>query len=298
MKHKGLLIALIVLAFVGGAFFLGLIISFAFSGVSGGSGFSLSGGRVGIIQIDGTILSAGALVGDIEDFRKDESIKSVVIRLESPGGSVGASQEILEAVRRLAEKKPVVASMGSIAASGAYYIACGASQILANPGTITGSIGVRMEHIMIGDLLQWAKIRHETLKSGQFKDLAAFDRPMSPEERAILQGLLEDMHLQFKEAVANARHLSAEEVDALADGRVYTGRKALELKLVDALGGLSEAVALAGKLGGIRGEPKTVRPHRRLPLVERLFESARALAKMGQGASLDYWQPLFFMNVQ
>lgn len=295
MKHKGLLIVLILLTLVGGAFLFGLVISLFAVGADGGSAWPF-GGRVGVITIDGTIVSADQAVQDIDRFRTDDDIKSVVLRLESPGGSVGASQEILEAVQRLAEKKPVVASMGSVAASGAYYVSCGATKVLANPGTITGSIGVRMEHIMIGDLLTWAKIKHETLKSGRMKDLGAFDRPMTPEERAILQGVLDNIHDQFKNEVARARKIDPTEVDRLADGRIYTGQEALELNLIDELGGYSEAIELATKLGGIKGEPRLVHPKRRSRLVERFFESAGALLTGSQKAMFDYWQPLFLMG--
>lgn len=298
MKHKGLLVTAIVCVLIVGAFFFGLFAYLLVRGPSDENGPFAIGGRVGLITIDGTIISANDIVRDIEGFRKNNDIKSVIMRLESPGGSVGASQEILEAVKRLAEKKPVVASMGSVAASGAYYIACGATRILASPGTITGSIGVRLEHLMVGDLLSWAKVKHETLKSGHFKDLGSIDRPMTPEERAILQGLLDDMHKQFKEEIVKARGLEAEKVDSLADGRVYTGRQALELGLVDAIGGLSEAVVLAGNLGGIKGEPKLVRPQKRLKLIDRFFEAAGSALEKGKITASGYWQPVFMMGVR
>lgn len=296
MKHKGLFIALAIVLVAGGAFLFGLVVSLIAVGSDGGGGWAL-GSRVGIITIDGTIVSADDIVQDIDRFRTDDDIKGVVLRLESPGGSVAASQEILEAVGKLAAKKPVVASMGSVAASGAYYVACGATKILASPGTITGSIGVRMEHVMIGDLLAWAKIRHETLKSGRMKDLAPIDRPMTPEARAILERMLADIHQQFKEAVAKARNLPMADVEAIADGRIYTGREAKELGLIDELGGFSEAIALAAKLGGIRGEPKLARPKRHLPFLESLFDSAAALAAGRGRAMFDFWQPLFLMDI-
>lgn len=299
MKHKGLLIALAVVALCGGAFLLGLMLVLG----AGASSPSISGGgwpfggKVGVITIDGTILSVEDPLQEIDRFRRREDVKAVVVRLESPGGSVAAAQELFEAVKRLAGEKPVVVSMGSVAASGAYYIACGATKILANPGTITGSIGVRMEHVMLGDLLRWTKIQHETLKSGRFKDLAAFDRPMTPEEREILQGMLDDIHLQFKEAVAASRNLSLEKLEPLADGRVYTGRKALDLGLVDELGGFDRAVRLAAKLGGIRGEPRVVRPEKRLRMIERILESATTLAN-GGGALMDAWEPLMLLRMK
>ena len=279
MRNKVLLIVLLIIVLIGGAFFAGMLAYL----IAGGEGITLAGSlgrkRVGIVTVEGPIISAKDTVEDIARFRKDGGIAAVVLRIESPGGSVAASQEILEAVRRLAKDKPVVASMGSVAASGGYYIACGATKILANPATITGSIGVRMEHVMIGDLLKWAKVRHETLKSGRFKDLAPIDRPMTPQERAIIQDMLVDMHQQFKEAVASARGLDLDTVGKLADGRTYTGRQALGLGLIDELGGFTQASKLAGELGGIKGEPKLIYPKRRLRIFDHLVTSmVRAMA--------------------
>ncbi|HPQ80466.1 MAG TPA: signal peptide peptidase SppA [bacterium] len=296
MKHKGLLIALIILLLAGGAFVFGMAVSM----ISGGdllSGAFSSGKRVGVVTVDGAIISADNAVEDLNSFRENDSVKSVILRIESPGGSVAASQEILEAVRRLAAEKPVLASMGAVAASGGYYIACGADTILANPGTVTGSIGVRMEHVMLGDLLSWAKIKHETLKSGKLKDLGTFDRPMTPEERAVLQGILDDIHVQFKEEVARARKLPMEKVDEIADGRIYTGRQALELGLVDELGGFDEAIKMAGKRGGIKGDPKLLHPKRRHRLIDLLMDSASSAArKLSAAALMDYWQPMLVMS--
>lgn len=298
MKQKGLLIAFILVLLFGGAFVCGLVLALMAGGGVTSDSWSLSG-KVGVVTVDGAIVSADDAVAEIERFRDEDNVKSVILRIESPGGSVAASQEILEAVKRLAAKKPVVASMGSVAASGGYYVACGATKILANPGTVTGSIGVRMEHVMLGDLLRWAKVGHETLKSGKFKDLGSFDRPLTPEERALLQQLLDDIHAQFKEAVAASRGLDAAKVDELADGRIYTGRQALALGLVDELGGLSEAVRLAGKLGGLGDEPKLVHPKKRLRVIERMMEGASALLESGSAAaSLDYWQPMLMMPVR
>ena len=297
MKHKGLLIAFILTVLFGGAFLVGLVLALLAGGGDPGDGWALSG-RVGVVTVDGAIVSADDAVAELDRFRDEDNIKSVILRIESPGGSVAASQEIFEAVKRLAQKKPVVASMGSVAASGGYYIACGATKILANPGTVTGSIGVRMEHVMLGDLLRWAKIGHETLKSGRFKDLGSFDRPLSPEDRALLQGLIDDIHVQFKETVAQSRKLDAAKVDELADGRVYTGRQAQALGLVDELGGLSEAVKLAGTLGGLGEDPKLVHPKKRLRVIERMMEGASALLEQGVRGAFDVWQPMLMMPIR
>lgn len=251
------------------------------------------GGNVGLITVEGTIISADETIEDIEKFRKNDDIKSVILRIESPGGSVGASQEILESVRMLAKEKPVIASMGSIAASGGYYIACGATKILANEGSVTGSIGVRMEHMMVGDLLKWAKVQSETLKSGKFKDIASSTRPMTPEERRIMQDVLDDIHAQFKESVAFARNLPMEKVNEIADGRVYTGRQALKLGLVDEIGGFGEALKIAARMGGITGEPRIKRPGKHHRLIDRILDSADSIFGSSSSALfLGHWQPM------
>lgn len=240
----------------------------------------ISGGRVGLLKIEGTILMSDDIVEDIKNAEENSALKAVVIRIDSPGGAVAASQEIFEEVKKLNAKKPVVVSMGDVAASGGYYIACGASKILANKGTVTGSIGVRMTHVNLGELLSWAKIDHTILKSGKYKDIGAFDRPMRDDERALLESVLADMHKQFKETVSSARGILAEKVEEIADGRVYTGAQAKELGLIDDIGGLTDAINLAGSLGGIKGKPKVYRvEHKKSWLKKLLFEES--LSKVG-----------------
>lgn len=297
MGNRWLIAVLIAVVVLGIAFVLGMF-SFLLSGGSGGRGsFAVFGGKkVGVVKVEGAIISADGVIEDIEQVRQDDSVASVVIRIESPGGSVGASQEILEAIRILAKEKPVVASMGNVAASGGYYVALGAQEILANPGTVTGSIGVRMEHVNIGGLLKWARIGHETLKSGKYKDLASMDRPLGPEERALLEEILMQMHDQFKADVAAARGLDRQEVDRIADGRMYTGQEAVALGLVDRTGGFAEAIKLAAKLGGISGEPNLVYPEKRRMWFMRFVEEASiALGKLAQG-SVDYWRPVMSIS--
>ena len=213
-------------------------------------------GDVALVRIAGEIITADDIIEKLEDVRKDSSLKALLLRIDSPGGAVGASQEIFEEVKRVDAEKPVVASMGDVAASGGYYIACGARRIFALPGTVTGSIGVRMEHINLRDLLSWAKLNHETLKSGKFKDIGAIDRDISPAEREILQGLLSNMHAQFKAAVASSRKLTPEKIDEIADGRVYTGEQALALGLIDEIGGMPLALRSVSAMAGIKGEPR------------------------------------------
>lgn len=209
-------------------------------------------GNVGLVEIKGAIIEPDAIVEDLEKARKDSDVKAVVVRVDSPGGSVGASEEIFRAIKKLDESKPVVASMGDVAASGGYLVSTAARKIYANEGTVTGSIGVRLEHVNARDLFEFAKLHPETLKSGKFKDVGSSIRPMTPEERAFLEGFLVELHGQFKKNVAESRKLDAEKVNILADGRVYTGAKAKELGLIDEIGGLLDAVKEAGNLAGIK----------------------------------------------
>lgn len=298
MRNRWLLIVLAVAALMGIAFMVGVISYLGTSGRESGALSFFGKGKVAVVEVEGPIVSSDRAIEELNKARTDEGVAAVVLRIDSPGGSVGASQEILEAVQLLAKEKPVVASMGSVAASGGYYIAVGANKLLANAGTITGSIGVRLEHVMLGDLLKWAHIQHETLKSGRLKDLGAFDRPMTAEERAILEAVLAELHHQFKQSVAKARGLTEEEINAIADGRVYTGEQALNLKLVDQLGGFSEAVKLAGELGGIEGEPELVRMGKRHKFLEMVMEegvrSFRNLAEQG----IEYWRPMMALSVK
>jgi protease-4 len=224
---------------------------------------SLGGNRVAVVEVEGLIVDADRTVREIGDYGEDASIRAIVVRIQSPGGVVGPTQEIYDAILRVRKRgKPVVASMGSVAASGGYYLAAAATQIVANPGTLTGSIGVIMQLAEIEGLLRKVGVRYEVIKAGRFKDSASFARPMTADERAVLQAVLDDMHDQFVTAIAEGRGLAKDRVLAMADGRVYSGRMAKDLRLVDALGGLDEAVRLAGELGGVPGKPRVVRPRR------------------------------------
>ncbi len=253
MSGKGW-IALIVfgLCFLGGGFFYFL-----------GAFFSLfkdhavpQKGNIAVVEVLGPILESKDILEALRDLRKEEKAKAVILRIDSPGGSVGASQEIYEAVKEFKKVKPVVASMGTVAASGGYYIAAPCSKIIANEGTATGSIGVRMELMNVEDLLAWAKIRPTTLVSGAMKDVGSPTRPMTVEEKAYLEGLLKEMHHQFKKAIAEGRHLPLEALDKIADGRVYTGSEAKSLGLVDELGGLDKAIVVAAQEAGLKEDPE------------------------------------------
>ncbi len=232
------------------------------SGGKSGVGQALfSGGSVGVVEVTGIILDSKKTLKRLERFAEDGDIKAIVIRLNSPGGAVAPSQEIYEAVKDF--KKPIVVSMGSVAASGAYYIACGAKKVFANPGTITGSIGVIMEFANLKKLYEWAKIQRYTIKTGRYKDAGADHRDMTDDERALLQAMVDDVLGQFKAAVSEGRNLSLPQVTAVADGRIFSGRQAKTAKLVDELGTMQDAIDEAAKLGKIKGKPTVVYPARR-----------------------------------
>lgn len=245
--------------------------------------FSISGnkhGEVAIVPLEGMIMNPDHFIQQMEKLRKDKSVKAVVLRIDSPGGAVAAGQEMTAEVKRFADDKPVVVSMGNVAASAGYYIASASNYIIANPGTITASIGVRMEHAEIEKLLTNLGIKLENLKSGALKDIGTYDRPMTPEERAVLEGILNEMHGQFIAAVAQNRKLPEEDVRKVADGRPMTGADAMAHKLVDALGGERDAIVKAGELAKIEGEP-TVRRMKAGPpwWQDLLFDSMTTLSQ-------------------
>ncbi len=231
-----------------------------------------AGDRVGLIRVEGAIIDSQSTVTELKRFGKSSSVKAIVLRIDSPGGGVVPSQEIHDAVMLVRSKhqKKIVASMGSVAASGGYYIAAAADHILANPGTLTGSIGVIMELVNLQGLLKKVGVESVVIKSGRYKDLASPFRKMSEGDRRILQGVLDDVHRQFIEAVAEGRSLALDDVRLMADGRIFTGRQAKEMKLVDGLGNLQDAIEMAAELAGIEGEPKVVEPRKRFSIREFL----------------------------
>jgi protease IV len=242
------------------------------------SGIS-SGDHVGVLEVVGEIRDSKLLLKEIRDFAEDDHVKAVVVRIDSPGGAVGPSQEIYDALRRLSKKKKVVASMGSIAASGGFYIACAAEKVYANPGTLTGSIGVIFAIPNVRGLMKWAGVEMNTITAGKMKDSGSPYREMTPEERAYFEGVLHDVHEQFIEAVADGRKLKADDVRPNADGRVFTGRQAKGLKLVDELGGFDDAAAAAAKMAGIKDDPPELEyPKKDKKLLEELLgEDARSV---------------------
>ena len=229
------------------------------------------GDKVAVIDIVGVISRTDTVIDQIHQYRDDQTVKAIVLRINSPGGSVAPVQEIYSELRKL--EKPIVASMGSTAASGGYYIAAIADEILANPGTLTGSIGVIMQFTKLKGLYEKIGLEQQVIKSGKFKDTGSSMRDMTDEERALLQATLDDVHNQFIDAVFEGRqaHLTREEIVTLADGRVFSGQQAFGHKMVDQLGNLPDAIERAGELGGISGKPKVVRTKRKTSMLERLL---------------------------
>ncbi len=257
--------------------------------------------RVGLVTIEGVLgvdINTKDVIDDLKEFREDSSVKAVVVRINSPGGSVAPSQEIYESVRKLSTEKSVVVSMDALAASGGYYIAVAADKIFANPGTMTGSIGVIMEVPNVEGLMEKVGLRTEVIKSGQHKDLASMFRTMTDADRAVLQGVLDDVHGQFIDAVAEGRGMPTDQVRELADGRVFTGRQAHEAGLVDVLGTLEDAVAEAGRMAGIEGEPDVVTREKRFSLRDLLRGGLADTASRWLGPGRDLWgySPKYLMS--
>ncbi len=249
------------LAFLGGLFLFFIFLFFVslFFLLKGRP--ALPGGdKIGIIEIKGLISEADKTLRHLREFERDASIKAIVVRIDSPGGAVGASQEIYRELKRVREKKPVVASMGSVAASGGLYVALGAQKIIASPGTLTGSIGVMIQIPNVRKLLEKIGVEATVIKSGPYKDTGSILRPLTEKEKALLYETIKDVYEQFVTAIAEERHLKREEIKKFADGRVFTGRRAKELGLIDEFGNFEDAVLLAAQLAGIKGRPQIVYP--------------------------------------
>jgi len=221
-----------------------------------------SGPKVGIVEINMAITNSKKAVDDLNYFNRKSNIVAIVVRLETPGGGVAASQEIYEKVSKISKTshKPIIASMGGVAASGGYYIALGADTIMANPGTATGSIGVIMSYPIIGDMMEKIGIQYETIKSGTLKDSGTPFRNITSEERRYFQGLIDDLQGQFLSVVAKERNLPIDRADELANGQVYSGKQAVENGLIDMLGTFEDAVLLAARKAGYLDEPEIVYP--------------------------------------
>ena len=240
-----------------GTFFFAVII-FRIGAASAVSNLEGSGKKVGIVKINGPILTSDAVVSQLDKLKNRKDISAIVVRIDSPGGLVAPTQEIYEKVKSLRGVKPIISSMGSVAASGGYYIALGADTLIANPGTIVGSIGVIMNYPIATELLDKVGIKFETVKSGGLKDVGSYSREVTEADRRHLNDMVTNIHNQFIDAVNDNRSIEKSELIKLADGRVFTGLQSKELGLIDLLGTFEDAVSIAGSLGKIKGVPKTI----------------------------------------
>jgi len=252
---------LLFLAIVGVFFLLMMVVGiFALFSLFGERPSIIRTDAIGVIKVVGIIQDSEKTLKAIDKFKEDKHIKAVIVRIDSPGGVVGPAQEIYQALKELKKKKKVVASLGSVAASGGYYIACAADQIVANPGTVTGSIGVLMEFVNLQKLYQWAKMDTGTLTSGRYKDTGSPFRPMREDEKRLLKGVIDSIYQQFKTVVKTDRKVLAQDLDMVTDGRIFSGEQAKQLGLVDQLGNFQVAVEIAKKLANLKGKPKLVYP--------------------------------------
>jgi len=289
MKKNPVLLGLMVF---GVLLCLFLISIWALSYFSSGEESLWGGEKVAIIEVRGVIIDPQPIVERLVKLRKNEKIKAIVLRIDSPGGAVGPAQEIYAEVKKAQKEKKVLASVGSVAASGGYYIACGADKIMANPGSITGSIGVIVESLNIEELLHKLGLKSVVVKSGKVKDMGSPFRPMTDEEKQLLQGVLDSVHDQFIRAVAEGRNLPLEKVRELADGRIFSGDQARALGLVDELGNFEDAIALAARMAGIKGEPEVIYPEKkRFSLLDLLLQEAvsKILEGLRENSSLNFW---------
>ncbi len=280
-KHPILTVAVILCVV---ALFLGITMVIVLKIISPSSNLSF-GDKIGVIPIEGPISQSMEITTELLRLKKDTGIKAIILRINSPGGSVGPTQEIYREIRKTIQTKKVVVSMGSVAASGGYYIAAGADKIVANPGTITGSIGVIMRFVRFEELLNKIGIGLEVLKSGEFKDIGSPNRELTERERELLNALIADIQRQFEESVAEGRNLPLEKVRQIADGRIFSGSRAKELGLVDDLGNFQDAVEIAKNLAGIQGDVTLVYPKKdTMNLWDLVFESAAdSVYKLIQG---------------
>jgi protease-4 len=273
----------------GGAFVLLLIVALSLVLAYGGSdsGDFAFGNRIQVVDIEGELSDSRPIIEQLQRYEDSKSVPAILLNVDSPGGGVAVSQEIYAEIKRLREKKHkiVVAYMSSVGASGAYYVSCPADKIVANPGTIVGSIGVIAEWVNYGDLFAWAKLKDVTFKTGEFKDTGSPTRPLTDREKTYFQGLIDEMYVDFVDAVATGRKMDVEAVRAIADGRVFTGRDAKQKKLIDEIGNFQDAVDLTASLAGITGKPNLLRSTReRVTLLDLLTGDVSRLNVFGTQA--------------
>src|SRR5471030_966925 len=263
----------------GGAFFLFVLAVFALVYVTLNTGGESSlrssfGEKIGVVDLEGVIIDPTTVVPELKKFGDDDSVKAIIIHVNSPGGGVAASEEIYREVKRVRDekKKHIVASIETVGASGAYYVSSATNKIYADNGSVVGSIGVISEWVNYGDLMKWAKLKPEVLTVGEFKDTGDPSREMTPAERQYMQSLIDNMYGQFVQAVADGRHAKFDDIKSIADGRVWTGKEALSLHLIDQIGDFQEAVSDTAKSVGIKGDPVLVRPEKnRQSVLDLLF---------------------------
>jgi protease-4 len=265
----------------GGAFFLFLVAIFALVYFSVRTqqrdAFGGFGDKIAVVDLEGVIMDPKDVVDQLRKYNDDSSIKAIILHVNSPGGGAAASEEIYREVLRIRDKKkkPIVAAIETVGASGAYYVSSATNKIFADDASVVGSIGVIAEWYNYEELLKWAKLKAITMKAGEFKDTGSPTRDMTPAERAYMQGMIDDMHAQFIHNVAVGRHMKDDDVRAIANGKVWTGEQAVPLKLVDQIGDFRAAVADTAKSVGIKGEPTLVRPEKeRKSLLDLLFGDA------------------------
>lgn len=251
---RGLFLAIVILFLFVFIFLAGIGSALLLSG----KGSFSSGDKVAVLRVEDVIIDSQIYLDSIETISKDDKVKALVVRIDSPGGAVGPSQEIYSELKELGKEIPIIASIGGVGASGGYYIACAAEKIYANPGAITGSIGVIAQFASYEKLLNWAKIDVEVIKSGKYKDVGSAFREMSEADKEYIQQLIDNVYDQFKSVVATSRNLDTKQIDSVADGKIYTGEQALNLKLIDELGTINDAITVAGNLGGIQGDPEVI----------------------------------------
>lgn len=272
MKKRPFLIASLTVA---GIFIFFLLVIFTAGMFRTGSVVVSVGDKLGVLEVEGPIVDARRMIEQIKEFRDHNNIKAVVLRIDSPGGGVGPSQEIYAELLRLADEKPLVVSMGSVAASGGYYLAVAGERIFANPGTITGSIGVIMSFPNYQELMGKVGIQTEVVKSGRFKDIGSATRTFSAADRGLLQEMIDDVHQQFVEAISAGRHMPIDRLQPFVDGRIFTGRQAKEVGLIDELGTLSDAIKYAASVAGIDDDPDLVYPEpEKINFIDRYLQSA------------------------
>jgi len=232
-------------------------------------------GEIALIHVSGMLMDSRDIVRQLSDHRHNPQVRGIILRIDSPGGAVAPAQEIYSEIMKLrAEHKTVYASMGTVAASGGYYIACAADYVLANPGTLTGSISAVMAFNNIEELTKKIGVKPNVIKSGKFKDVGSPLRAMSPDEQKLLQNVVDDVHQQFVQAIAKGRNLPLAQIHKIADGRIMTGQQALGHKLIDEVGGLEKTIELLAKKLGIEGRPKVIEQKETIPFLDWLLQSS------------------------